>query len=483
MKKILYILFSGILIIGLGLAICWTVINFNKVEDGLSGAGIYTEEDLNNSYNDGYNTALSDKEEYTKLIDSYRDTITSNTDEISKLNNQVSILTKNNKDYASQISDLETQKITLEEQVVNLTTIKTSNETTISLLEGQVSTLQKEVDSLNADNSEQASLIKQKNIQIINLQNTISQLQKTNELNLETINNLNNQITSLNTQITSMSLQIQNNSTNVTALNNKIAELEKSVAYYEQYIANLEVGEQIVITFEFNGSVYNIQIINKNATVSVVNPTSTDYVVFNGWTVDDNFIDLNTYSFTSNTKVVADITYKYDVKFMIDDSEFATQIVTENNCPVLPANPTKNGFVFDGWTLNGFDIVSPDNTIITENTIFIAKFTKLHTVTFVYEDSTYSTQTIRNNECPTNVIIESTDYKIFNGWTLNSVVVDVTTQKIVSNTTFVADITYKYDVKFMVDDSEISSQIILENDYPVLPTNPTKNGFVFDGWT
>ena len=71
MKKILYIIFSIVLIGALAFAICWTVINFNKVEDGLSGAGIYTEEDLRNSYDDGYNTALSDKEEYVKQLNEY----------------------------------------------------------------------------------------------------------------------------------------------------------------------------------------------------------------------------------------------------------------------------------------------------------------------------------------------------------------------------------------------------------------------------
>ena len=40
----------------------------------------------------------------------------------------------------------------------------------------------------------------------------------------------------------------------MSGLNNKIAELESSIAYYEQYIAGLESNDQVVATFEFNGS-------------------------------------------------------------------------------------------------------------------------------------------------------------------------------------------------------------------------------------
>ena len=482
-KRVLSIIFSILFIGAFAFVLSWGIINFNKVQDGLSGTGVYTKEDVDNAYKDGYSTALDNEKEYTKLIDGYRDTITSQSDEISKLSSQVTLLTNTNKDYIIQLSNLEMQKVSLEEQVDNLYIIKSNNEATISELNLQIYNLESEIIVLRNSNLNKDDLILSKNNQIASLQVTISQLQRTNELNVGTINNLNNQIASLNTQITDMTLQIQNNSINVTALNNKIAELEKSVAYYEQYISNLENGEQVVVTFEFNGSVYNIQIINKNDTVSVVNPTSTDNVIFNYWTVNGEQIDLSTYQITSNTKIVANVTYKYDVKFMVDDTEYNKQIVIKNGYATIPANPTKTGYEFDGWTTNGVDIVNPNITAITQNTTYVAKFTKLHTVTFMYEDTSYTTQTVRNNEYSTNVTVENTDYKVFNGWKLNGAIVDVTTQKIVADTTFVADITYKYDVKFMVDDVVYNSQIVVMNGYATIPTNPTKTGYEFSGWS
>lgn len=471
----------SVLIVGLTAILLYCF--WPAIKGTVDNSKYYTQEELQDSYDKGYEDGCKTETELIGQVKYYKDLVDEYYIQVNTLNDEITMLTNINRDYATHVSNLESQKISLQEQVSNLTTIKADNEQTISILEEQVLELQKEVISLENTNKEQNSLISQKNIQITNLQTTVLQLQKTNDLNLETINNLNNQITSLNNQITDMTLQIQNNSTNVTVLNNKIAELEKSVAYYEQYIANLENGEQVVATFEFNGSVYNIQIVNKNDIVSVVNPTSTDYVIFNYWTVNDEQIDLSTYQITSNVKIVANVTLKYDVKFIVDNTEYDSLIVTKNGYATIPANPTKTGYEFDGWTTNGVDIVNPNTTAITENTTFIAKFTKLHTVTFMFEDVIYSTQTIRNNEYANNVVVEDTDYKIFNGWTLNSVIVDVANQKIVSDTTFIADITYKHDVKFMVDETEYNSQIITQNSYAVLPEEPTKDGFKFLGWS
>lgn len=483
-RKILNLIFSLVFILGFGFVLAWGITNFNKVQEGISGTELYNQEDLNKAYQDGYDTALTDKNEYEELINSYRDTITTLNDNISQLNSQVATLTNANKDYANQVNSIESQKANLQEQVNNLNIIKQNNEETISQLNLQIDTLQREIDNIKQDTDNKDILIAQKNSQITSLQSSVSQLQRTNELNVETITNLNNQIVSLNSQISDMTLQIQNNSSNVTALNNKIAELEKSVAYYEQYIANLENGEQIALTFEFAGSVYNIQIINKNDKASVVTPTSTDHVIFNYWTVNGERIDLDFYTFTSNTKIVANVTYKYDVKFMVDDEEYDKQLVVKNSFATLPVSPTKEGYEFDGWTVNGIDIVSNiSTTLVTQNITYVAKFTKLHTVTFMYEDIVKSSQIVRNGNTANDVEIASTEYRIFNGWKLKDTIVSVEKQKIYADTTFVADITYKYDVKFMVDGSEYDSQIVIKNGFPLLPETPTKDGYEFKGWS
>ena len=220
------------------------------------------------------------------------------------------------------------------------------------------------------------------------MQSLNEQLQANNELNIKTINGLNAQITSLNSQIADLTLQTQNNSAVVSSLNAKIAELQKSVSYYEQYLATLESGEQVVATFEFDGSVYNVQVVNKNSLLSVTTPESTAYKIFNGWTVDGEAIDLSTYRITQNTKIVADVTYKYEVNFVVEDENYHNVIVLKDSVAPVPTAPTKAGYEFDGWTLDGNSVVDMSRYTITQNTTFTAKFTKLYSVIFKYEDTT-----------------------------------------------------------------------------------------------
>ena len=246
----------------------------------------------------------------------------------------------------------------------------------------------------------------------------------------------------------------------------------------------MENGEQVVATFEFDGSVYNIQIVNKNSIVTVTTPTSTDYVIFNYCTVNGEKVDLSTYQITTNTKFVANVTHKYDVKFKVDNTDYDSQIVVKNGYATLPEEPIKAGYEFDGWSLNGVDVVENISfTAVTQNVTYQAVFTKLHTVTFTYEEELKSTQQVRNGEYATDIEVENTNYKVFNGWKVNGSFVDIESYKINADTVFVADLTYKYDVKFMVDNEEYDHQIIIENGFVNLPEIPVKDGYVFDGWS
>lgn len=472
--SILIVAVVGILIYCYWPAITGTV-NNNKY---------YTQEDVQKAYDDGYadgnksESELTTKYEYYKsLVDDYYVQVTTLNEEINKLSNE-------NASYSTQVKNLTTQKTNLQAQVDNLTSIKETNESTIADLNSQITNLQSQVKNLTNSSEDKSEQIANLNTQITNLQNTVSQLQTTNKMNLDTITSLNNQISSLNAQISEMTENSQNYTGKINALNSKISELQKSIAYYEAYIAQLENTEQVVATFEFDGSVYNIQIVNKGSKLSVVTPTSTEYKIFNGWTVNGQVIDLNTFTITTNTKIVADITYKFDVKFKVENEIISSQIIIKDNFASLPSNPTKDGYAFDGWSLNGVNVISDIATKpVTENTTYIAVFTKLHTVTFVYENETKSTQTIRNGGLAKNVSITNTDYKIFNGWKVDNKFVEVSSYAIYNNITFVADITYKYDVKFKVDDAIYNSQIVTKNEYATLPTNPTKDGYEFDGWS
>ena len=473
---ILIVCFAGI---GIGLYCAWPAITGT-----ITDSKYYTGEDLQDAYDKGFDDAFKNKDELTQQVDYYKEL--TDTYYISILNYQAQIkdyetLTENNQ---NTISALEQNKIELQSQVDNLTTIKNSNEETISDLQVEVDNLENQVKILTNSDSGKTEEIAELNKQITNLNNLIEQLQNTNTLNVNTIASLNTQIENLNSQISNMTLQNQNASSQITSLNNKISELQESINYYEQYIASLENGEQVVATFEFDGSVYNIQIVNKNSIVTVTTPISTDYVIFNYWTVNGEQVDLSSYQITSNTKFVADVTYKYDVKFKVDNSDYDSQIVVKDGYAILPEEPTKAGYEFDGWSLNGVDLVENiSSTAVTQNVTYQAVFTKLHTVTFMYEEEIKSTQQVRNGEYATDIDVEDTPYKVFNGWTYDNSMINIDSYKIYADIIFIADITYKYDVKFMVDNEEYNSQIVVKNGYATLPEDPIKTGYWFVGWS
>ena len=482
-KKVLTIIFS-ILIIGVfAFLLTWGIINWSKVKDGMAGNGLYTQEDVQKSYEDGYSTALKDKDEYDKLINSYRDTITTQNDLISQYTSEATALNNSIKDYQGQVATLNEQRAALETQIETLNTIKTSNEITITELNGQIAELSTQILTLQGNKDENERQIAALTEQLTNLQNLNTQLQENNALNAKTINGLNAQIASLNNQIADLTLQTQNNSSVVNALNAKIAELQKSVSYYEQYLSTLESGEQVVATFEFDGSVYNIQVVNKNSLLTVATPPSTAYVIFNGGTVDGEPIDLATYRITANTKIVADVTHKYEVNFMVDGENYPNEIVLKNANVTPPAAPTKNGYVFEGWTIDGNTPVNLTTYTVTQNVTFTAKFTKQYSVVFKYEDTTLKNETVKSGNYATAPETNSTAYKVFNGWKVNGVAVNVSEYRITSDTVFVADITYKYDVKFIADGKTHNTQIIERNGKPTVPAAPTKPNYVFVGWS
>lgn len=482
-RKVLTIIFSILIVGAFAFVLTWGIINWSKVKEGMAGNGLYTQDDVQKSYEDGYSTALKDKEEYEKLITGYRDTITTQNDLISQHTSEVNSLNSSIKDYQAQITTLTEQKTEIEAQVETLNTIKTSNEATITELNGQIADLSAQIVTLQAGGAENQAQIAQLTSQVNNLQSLNEQLQANNELNVKTINGLNAQITSLNNQIADLTLQTQNNSAVVSSLNAKIAELQKSVSYYEQYLGTLESGEQVVATFEYDGSVYNVQVVNKNSLLSVTTPESTAYKIFNGWTVNGEPIDLSTYRITANTKIIADVTYKYEVNFVVEDENYHNVLVLKDSVAPVPSAPTKAGYEFDGWTLDGNSVVDMSRYTITQNTTFTAKFTKLYSVIFKYEDTTLANNTVRSGSRATAPQTVSTAYKVFNGWKVGGTMVNLDEYRISSDTVFVADITYKYDVKFMADGKVHNSQIVEKHGKPTVPSNPTKSNYVFVGWS
>ena len=115
-KKIIVTIISLLLISALGFCVCWTVINFGKVKDGLSGTAIYTKEDVEKAYYDGYDKALNDKDDLLLQIEELRFLLSEKETELHNLEVKLSDynLTK------SELNALKHEQARLEKEVSNL---------------------------------------------------------------------------------------------------------------------------------------------------------------------------------------------------------------------------------------------------------------------------------------------------------------------------------------------------------------------------
>ncbi|MBR4418771.1 MAG: InlB B-repeat-containing protein, partial [Clostridia bacterium] len=431
--KIKYLILSGVIFLvvaisGITLYSCWPAItgtiNKNKY---------YTNQDMEANYEKGFQEGCSNFIELTGQVDYYKDLTDVYYLQILELQDTVKSLESSNKTNLETVSQLENQKQVLESEVANLEINIANNNKTISDLNSQIAVLQTQAEQVPSLNS-----------QIANLQATSLQLQAVNNSNAATITNLNNQIISLNNQISEMSSLSQNAGSQITILNNRINELQATVSYYESYISQLENAEKAVATYEVDGTVWKIEILNKGTVIDLATLTSTEAKIFNGWKIDgqDELLG-ETYTLNTNTKFVADITYKHTVKFMVDDQVYDNQYVVENESAIIPTAPVKADYEFVGWSLNGVDIVENiDTTKVEQNMTYQAIFSKIHTVTFMVDDQVVATQKVRNGKCAnaSEVMIE-TDGEL-SGWQNNGVDVNISDYQIFADTLFSAKIIY-----------------------------------------
>lgn len=181
----------------------------------------------------------------------------------------------------------------------------------------------------------------------------------------------------------------------------------------------------------------------------------------------------------------------YSVHFTSETEDYETQVILEGNTAVRLEDPTKEGYTFAGWYLDGelFDF----STTIVSDTVLVAKWepeevTPSYTVTFMNGSSVYQTATVEEGEFVTEPTEDPTkEGYTFVGWYKDGVAFDFTTE-ITSNTTLTAEwkaeeVTPSYTVTFMNGSSVYQTVTVEEGKLVTEPTEElTKEGYTFIGW-
>ena len=246
-----------------------------------------------------------------------------------------------------------------------------------------------------------------------------------------------------------------------------------------------------------NGTIIGSQTVKENEKVSKPNDPEKDGYLFVEWALNGSTYDFDlpvTSDLTLIAKYEKASEETYVVTFDSDGgSNISSKTVNKNSTVSKPSNPTKNGYKFIAWLLDGkeYDFSKPVTTDIT----LVAKWEKDESTTTNTTNTTKNTtnttnstkNTTTNNttKSNTNTNSSSTKTNTTNSIT-NSIIVsgntDTNTNTNTSQSTTVEK--QKYTVSFDANGgSSVASQTVTEGSVATQPTNPTRSGYTFAGWT
>lgn len=252
------------------------------------------------------------------------------------------------------------------------------------------------------------------------------------------------------------------------------------------------------VTFDTanGGAPVKVTVVDGEPVGKPADPTYDGYT-FAGWALDGE-----PYNF--DTPVTGDITLtalwekpaEYTVTFDTQGgTPVASQTVTENGTVTRPANPTRDGYTFKGWTLDGqpYDFGTP----VTGNLILTAVWEEnkapqpiTHKVTFdTNGGSAVDSQTVDDGATAVKPADPTRDGYTFNGWTLDGepydfsqpVTGDITLEAQWEENETPAPVTHT--VKFRTNGgSSIPMQTVEDGRTVGRPADPTRPGHTFAGW-
>ena len=250
--------------------------------------------------------------------------------------------------------------------------------------------------------------------------------------------------------------------------------------------------EKYVVSFDtLGGSHVTSQTIEKGEKVSVPSIPTRDGYIFSEWQLDGVKYDFSkgvTSNITLTASWVVDDRVQYTVKFDTKGgSALEDVMVREGDVLTSPADPTKEGFILEGWYLGKeiYDFTKP----VTKDMTLVAIWKEVEEDQFVVTFNTDGGSTVKKQTVtagnkvkkPTNPT--KTGYK-FVEWQLDGETFDF-------NTIIDEDVTLKavwekkaqYTVTFDTKGgSTVNSVKVYEGDKVSKPVIPTRKGYAFVEW-
>jgi len=212
--------------------------------------------------------------------------------------------------------------------------------------------------------------------------------------------------------------------------------------------------------------------------------------VFKEWSLGFKTYDFNS-EITSNIELKAIWEKAKTYKITFDStggSNVQSQTVAEGKKVSKPKSPTKKGYIFESWTLNGkeYDF----NNVVTNNITLTATWRDAKQLTVSFDTTggtTINSQTVIEGTKLTKPENPTKEGYTFEGWTLDGKTFDfntIITKNITLKATWKAIQKKSYTVSFdTAGGSNVNNQTIIEGNKVIKPENPTRDGYSFVGWT
>ncbi len=277
--------------------------------------------------------------------------------------------------------------------------------------------------------------------------------------------------------------------------NNNASNLNNN--YNNNYDKNYENINYLIYFDSNGGSNVKDQIIKHGQTAEYVTSTRKGYV-FLGWYLDGKLYDFNkpvTKTITLSAKWSKVEVERFVVNFNSNGgSSVNSQIVYDGDVAYKPIEPTKKCYDFVGWYSNNTLTKKYNfNNEVTKDITLYAKWKENNECVSTYYvnfDSNGGTRVLTQEvkegkkvEKPENPVRSG---YIFNGWYLDDIKFNFNT-KIYEDITLEAKWTKEYNtyntIKFDSNGgTRVLTQEVKEGQKVEKPANPTRKGYIFNGW-
>lgn len=455
----------------------------------------YSQSELDAKVEEAFNEGVNSNTDLLETIVYYKNECDKYKANVDSLKAELEIQKNKNIEVQYDLDMALESKKSLSAQVVSLSKQISDNELVINQNEAEIERLQSQITALEEAGNVDSAEIVRLNATINSLRQTNTSLQETNSSNLEMISSLNTQISTLNTKISELNTTQTENLSKISALNTKISQLNSSISYYETFIKSFEDENKVVLSFEYNGSIISIQVVNKGSNISISAPADTERIKLNGWKNDaGETVDFSTYNATKSEKFTADLTVYHKVDFVAFGEVVETQYVKDGETPSKPSshgNSPNDGFTY-GYSVNCYslDNVNPHAIsyfcIYEDTTIYIIRDKYVYVE---FSEIKYGSS-VKVGDNLYNILIQKvkeTAYKKFKNFTFEDGSVmseDFVVPNDPADIYVYCNYTYFYDVTYEIDGTVDTSrsQIIEENKFASTSAVPETAKHVFDGW-